>query len=74
MTLTGISFTPTELTAAERALRIQVQEFLAAEWPAGPRPNLGFGGYEPEFSRKLAAQGWVGMAIPAQYGAEGARR
>ena len=37
MTLTGISFTPTELTAAERALRIQVQEFLAAEWPA-PAP------------------------------------
>ena len=71
MTLTGISFTPTELTAAERALRSQVQEFLAAEWPAGRRPNLGFGGYEPEFSRKLAAQGWVGMAIPAQYGGGG---
>jgi alkylation response protein AidB-like acyl-CoA dehydrogenase len=71
MTFTGISFTPTELTASERALRGEVQEFLAAELPSSRRPSLGFDGHEPEFSRKLAARGWVGMSIPAKYGGGG---
>src|ERR1700748_2244224 len=71
MTLTGISFEPAELTTVERALRREVQEFLAAELPADRRPCLGFGGYAPEFSRKLAARGWVGMAFPKQYGGGG---
>lgn len=27
--------------------------------------------HDPEFSRRLAARGWVGMAIPPEYGGRG---
>jgi alkylation response protein AidB-like acyl-CoA dehydrogenase len=66
-------FAPTELTPAEERLRRDVREFLAAELPPDFRPGLGLGGrHDPEFSRKLAARGWVGMAIPTEYGGGGA--
>ena len=66
-------FAPTELTPAEERLRRDVREFLAAELPPDFRPGLGLGGrHDPEFSRKLAAHGWVGMAIPTEYGGGGA--
>ena len=66
-------FAPTELTPAEERLRRDVREFLAAELPPDFRPGLGLGGrHDPEFSRKLAARGWVGMAIPTRYGGGGA--
>ncbi|MEK6439442.1 acyl-CoA dehydrogenase family protein [Pseudonocardia sp. T1-2H] len=66
-------FAPTELTPAEERLRHEVREFLAAELPPDFRPGLGLGGrHDPEFSRRLAARGWVGMAIPTRYGGGGA--
>jgi alkylation response protein AidB-like acyl-CoA dehydrogenase len=66
-------FAPTELTPAEERLRRDVREFLAEELPPDFRPGLGLGGrHDPEFSRKLAAHGWVGMAIPTEYGGGGA--
>jgi alkylation response protein AidB-like acyl-CoA dehydrogenase len=66
-------FAPTELTPAEERLRRDVREFLAAELPPDFRPGLGLGGrHDPEFSRKLAGRGWVGMAIPTRYGGGGA--
>jgi alkylation response protein AidB-like acyl-CoA dehydrogenase len=60
----------TELSAEERALQREVREFLAAELPRGTfTPGLGMvGGRDPQFSRKLAARGWLGMSIPAEYG------
>jgi alkylation response protein AidB-like acyl-CoA dehydrogenase len=67
-----IVFQPTRLDDAELALRHEVREFLRQEFPPGEyRPNLGFGGYSPDFSRRLAARGWVGMAIPREYGGQG---
>lgn len=67
-----IAFRPTRFTDAELALRREVREFVREEFPPGEyRPNLGFGGYSPEFSRRLAARGWVGMAIPREYGGRG---
>lgn len=67
-----MKFGPTVLSPAEEALRHEVREFLAAELPPDHRPALGFGGrHDPEFSRKLAARGWVGMAIPPEYGGRG---
>jgi alkylation response protein AidB-like acyl-CoA dehydrogenase len=66
-------FAPTQLTPHEEGLRHEVREFLAAELPPGFRPGLGLGGrHDPEFSRKLAARGWVGMAVPREYGGQGA--
>ncbi len=66
MTAARPRFVATELTPAERALQQEVRDFLDAELPPGTR-ELRFGmaaGSSPEFSRKLAARGWVGMALP----------
>src|SRR4051794_10548310 len=66
-------FRPTPLSPTEARLRADVREFLADELPSGFRPGLGLGGrHDPEFSRKLAARGWVGMSIPREYGGAGA--
>ncbi len=63
-------FRPTELTPAERELQAEVRDFLAAELPPGSyRRALGMGaGKDADFSKKLAARGWVGMALPTRYG------
>jgi alkylation response protein AidB-like acyl-CoA dehydrogenase len=67
-----MEFAPTALTRAEEDLRREVRDFLAAELPAEHRPGLGMAaGHDPDFSRKLAARGWVGMAIPPEYGGHG---
>ncbi len=63
-------FAPTELTAAELDLQAEVRDFLATELPPGTYDRaLGMGaGKDKEFSKKLAAKGWVGMALPTRYG------
>jgi 3-oxocholest-4-en-26-oyl-CoA dehydrogenase alpha subunit len=63
-------FEATELTDGERALQREVRAFLTAELgEATVQPGLGFNGAkDPEFSRRLAARGWVGMALPGAYG------
>src|SRR5262245_29739121 len=63
-------FESTELTDAELALQREVREFLDAELSPGSfGPGLGMqAGRDPAFSRKLAARGWVGMALPRRYG------
>ncbi|WP_395106238.1 acyl-CoA dehydrogenase family protein [Actinomadura sp. SCN-SB] len=66
----GVRFAPTELTAAELALQAEVRAFLAAELGAASRrPGLGMNGVaDREFSKKLGARGWLGMAVPKRYG------
>src|SRR4029077_13439158 len=46
------------------------RSFLAEALPRGTyRPAAGMkAGFSPEFSRRVAEMGWVGMAIPARYG------
>ncbi len=67
-----MDFAPTVLSPAEEELRSDVREFLRTELPPDFRPGLGMAaGHDPEFSRKLAARGWVGMAIPPEYGGRG---
>jgi alkylation response protein AidB-like acyl-CoA dehydrogenase len=65
-----MQFEMTELTASERALQGEVREFLAAELPRGSfTPGLGMNAAkDPGFSQKLGARGWLGMALPTQYG------
>jgi len=63
-------FLPTTLTAAELALREEVRAFLDEERDLA-RPAAPGGGSDREFSRRLAARGWVGMAIPTEYGGRG---
>lgn len=65
-------FDTTVLSPAELELRQEVRDFLAAELPEDRIPALGMAAeHDPEFSRKLAAAGWVGMAIPPEYGGHG---
>jgi len=63
-------FEATELTDEERVLQREVRAFLKAELGgAAVQPGLGFNSAkDPEFSRRLAARGWVGMALPQAYG------
>jgi alkylation response protein AidB-like acyl-CoA dehydrogenase len=63
----------TELTAAERALQQEVRAFLAERLPPGSyEPGLGMASpADPEFSRDLGARGWLGMALPVEYGGGG---
>jgi alkylation response protein AidB-like acyl-CoA dehydrogenase len=61
-----------ELSEAERALQADVRRFLAAELPRGTfEPGRGMDGEsDPAFSKKLAARGWIGMAMPKRYGGQ----
>ncbi len=71
--MSGLRLAPTSPTEDEEELRRQVRSFLAAELPPGRyRPGLGMDAdHDPTFSRALAARGWVGMAIPPEYGGSG---
>ena len=62
--------TVAELTGAELELRRQVRAFLREKLPAGTfEPGMGMGSpVDPQFSAALAERGWVGMAVPGQYG------
>ena len=63
-------FKPTQLTDSERELQSEIRAFLAEELPPGSYERaLGMGaGNDKEFSKKLAARGWLGMALPTKYG------
>lgn len=67
----GFRFTSTSLADGELALRDDVRRFLHEPHPGWSGPHLGFSGFSPEFSKELAARGWVGMAIPREYGGSG---
>jgi len=63
----------TELTKDERALQAEVRGWLDERLPDGSYPvGLGMvGAFDPQFSRDLGAQGWLGMALPREYGGGG---
>ncbi|BBZ70427.1 acyl-CoA dehydrogenase family protein [Mycobacterium paraseoulense] len=63
----------TELTAEEVGLRDEVRDYLAERLPPGSYPvGLGISAeMDPVFSRDLASRGWVGMALPKEYGGGG---
>lgn len=66
-------FDAVALDETERSLQADVHAFLDAELPWGSyEPGLGMAAaHDPEFSRKLAAQGWLGMIIPREHGGQG---
>jgi alkylation response protein AidB-like acyl-CoA dehydrogenase len=66
---------PADLPPRAAALRAEVREFLAQERSAGhwaPRADAWLAGRDEDFSKRLAARGWLGMTIPAEYGGHGA--
>ncbi|HLY82103.1 MAG TPA: acyl-CoA dehydrogenase family protein [Acidimicrobiales bacterium] len=66
----SLGFELVELSPAERALQQEVREFLLRELPRGSfEPGRGMDGpSDAGFSKKMAAQGWIGMALPKRYG------
>jgi len=63
----------TELSTDEQRLRDDVRAFLADRLPPGNYDvGLGFAApSDPAFSRDLGARGWLGMALPKEYGGGG---
>lgn len=58
--------------SGEAELRAEVREFVLAH--SAGAPGLGMGAHhDPEFSRRLAERGWVGMALPTRYGGSNKR-
>ena len=65
-----LRFTPCELPAGAVALRAEVRAFLAealGDMPPVERARS-WTGFDPAFSRKLGARGWIGMTWPERYG------
>jgi alkylation response protein AidB-like acyl-CoA dehydrogenase len=71
---TELTFDPVRLPAECQRLREEVRAFLAQEMRAGTfSPNVvgGIdGAFNPEFSRKVGARGWIGMTWPKTYGGQ----
>jgi hypothetical protein len=59
-----------ELPADAEAFRAEVKDFIARELPAASADirARSWMGFDAEFSRKLAARGWVGVTLPRAYG------
>jgi alkylation response protein AidB-like acyl-CoA dehydrogenase len=61
-------------TPEQEAFRREVRDFLEAEIAAGTFQPICDGwiqGYSPEFTRKVAAKGWIGITWPEEYGGQG---
>ena len=68
--MSTFTFEPCELPPEAEALRAEVRAFLA-DALAGHPPVLrarSWMGFDPAFSRKLGARGWIGMTWPTRYG------
>lgn len=64
-----LEFEPAELPAEAESLRAEVRAFLQREMPGDLVPYSDFNvGFSSEFSRKLGAEGWIGMTWPKKYG------
>jgi hypothetical protein len=62
-----------ETPPEDEALRPQVRRFLAEQLRgvSADRRARTWMGFDPEFSRALAAQGWVGLNLPKAFGGAG---
>jgi alkylation response protein AidB-like acyl-CoA dehydrogenase len=67
----AIHFDQVRLPEAAQALRREVRAFLADEIAAGtfdPRRGVTSAVFDPGFSRRVGARGWIGMTWPRRYG------
>ncbi|MDD2046653.1 acyl-CoA dehydrogenase family protein [Pseudomonas putida] len=67
------AFRLTALPDYAEAFRVEVKAFLATHLPqVAPEIRArSWTGFDADFSRKLAARGWVGLTLPAAYGGAG---
>ena len=63
-------FVPPQMPAAVGELREEVRDFLRIELAhmTALTKARSWTGFDPEFSRKLGARGWIGMVWPKRYG------
>ena len=64
------AFRLASLAPETEVFRAEVKAFLASNFePTAPHVRArSWMGFSPAFSQKLAARGWVGVTLPAQYG------
>ncbi len=74
-TMTARTTAPQSVPVTDEAglgqLREEVRAFLRAELDAGsfsPAPDNWMSGFDPAFSARLGARGWLGMTMPKRYG------
>lgn len=70
LNIDSLRFPRYELPAALEPLRQEVRAFLGETlkpYSSLVRSNT-WDGFDPDFSRKLGARGWLGMALPKEYG------
>lgn len=63
-----------EFTEEQEKFRREVSQFLEEEIRRGtfaPRCDGWMQGFSPEFTRKVAAKGWIGLTWPKEYGGQG---
>ena len=66
-----VDFSALELPASARQLQQEVREFVRTEFAAlNFKPHLGHTEFHPEFTRRVAARGWIGMTWPKRYGGQ----
>lgn len=66
-----VDFSALELPEAALRLREDVRQFLKTEVAAGAyTPHLGHSEFDADFTRKVAARGWIGMTWPRRYGGQ----
>ncbi|MGE7439456.1 acyl-CoA dehydrogenase family protein [Kitasatospora sp. NPDC001175] len=73
-TISPLGFPEAVLPESARQLRLDVRDFLDEERARGTvlgRPDSWLAGWDPAFTRRLAERGWVGMALPTEYGGAG---
>ena len=62
----ALAFPPPPASDTAEVVRAEVRAFLATElagFPATKRMES-WSGFDPAFSRKLGARGWIGMTFP----------
>ena len=71
--MSALTFPPPPVSAEAEVLRGEVRAFLARELAGVPaiRKAESWSGFDADFSRKLGAQGWIGMTFPNAYGGHG---
>jgi len=68
--MTRFNFVPPRLPAETKALRAEVRAFLAVELKdrTPVERSFSWSGSDRTFSKRLGAQGWIGMTWPKEYG------
>ncbi|MGB1341738.1 MAG: acyl-CoA dehydrogenase family protein [Pseudomonadales bacterium] len=63
----GMNFAPAQLPSGLAVLREEVRDFLSEETDWSPNSDFNAGAC-PDFSKRFAAKGWIGMTWPKKYG------